>query len=186
MIDVPQKIGVSFAVEGAARDDIVRLNKVIADGFGSQVRFGGGGNSEPHVTVALGETGQEDVALVIALVDQVVRELEPFTMRFGPIGRETVTGRYVLADIVVDAAVLQWRHRLRERIAGHLSGLGRMTDEPHLTLAVVEDHHEAVDRILGAWDAQIADCRVTHVDVAYAGARGAKRERIQRFTLGGS
>lgn len=186
MTDVPQKIGVSFAVEGAARDDIVRLNTVIADKFGSQVRFGVSGNSEPHVTVALGDAGEEDVALVIALLDEAVRELEPFTMRFGPIGRETVTGRYVLADIFVDAAVLQWRHWLRERIAGRLSGLGRMTDEPHLTLAVVEDHHEAVDQILGALHARIADCRVTHVDVAYAGARGTKRERIQRFTLGGS
>jgi DNA-binding FrmR family transcriptional regulator len=138
------------------------------------------------VTVALGEAGEEDVALVIALVDRAVKKLEPFTMRFGPIARETVTGRYVLADISIDATVQQWRHRLRERVSGHLSGLGRMTDEPHLTVAVVEDHHEAVDRILDAWDAGIADCRVTRVDVAYAGARGAKRERIQRFRLGGA
>lgn len=62
MSEVSQKIGVSFAVEAAAVDDIVRLNTAIAGSFGSQVRFGPDGNSRPHVTVALGDASQNALA----------------------------------------------------------------------------------------------------------------------------
>lgn len=69
----PQKIGVSFPVEGAAADDLVRLNAAIADQFGSQIWFGSDGNSRPHVTIALGEADQGALARVIALLDGAAR-----------------------------------------------------------------------------------------------------------------
>ena len=111
--------------------------------------------------------------------------MQPFRMRLGPVARETVTGRYVLAEAELPAFVRRWRSELRTRIAGHLTGQGRTTDDPHVTVAVVEGHDDGVDRLLARTDLRISDCRVTHVDVAYAGARGAKRDTIQRFTLGG-
>ena len=134
MSDVYQKIGVSFAVEGSAAADVVWLNTAITDSFGSQVRFGPDANSQPHVTVALGEADQDALARVIALVGEAARTTEPFTMAFGPIARETVTGRYVLADVYMPDPIRHRRSALRARIANHLSGLGRTTDEPHLTV----------------------------------------------------
>jgi 2'-5' RNA ligase len=179
-----QKIGVSFAVEGTAADDVVQLNTAIAGSFGSQVRFGPDGNSQPHVTIALGEAGQNALAHVITLVEKTARTTEPFLMAFGPVARETVTGRYLLADVYLPGPIRQWRSALRARIADHLSGLGRTTDEPHLTVAVVEDHDTAVDQLLSRADQRIADCRATHIDVAHAGPRGTKGTIIRRFTLG--
>ncbi|GAB3168924.1 hypothetical protein GCM10027059_32760 [Myceligenerans halotolerans] len=184
MNELPQKVGVSFAVEGAAADDLVRLNAAIADQFGSQIRLGSDGNSRPHVTIALGEADQGALARVIALLDRAVRTTRPFPMRFGPVAREIVTGRYVLADVVMPDPVRQWRRALRARIADHLSGLGRTTDDPHLTVAVVENQHDAVDQFLTRTVRRIADCQITHVDIALAGSRGAKGDVIQRFTLG--
>lgn len=184
MNDTPRKVGVSFAVEGAAADDIVRLNAAIADQLGSQIRLGSDGNSRPHVTIALGEADQGALARVIALVEKAARTTGPFSMRFGPVTREIVTGRYILADVVMPDPVRQWRRALRAKIADHLSGLGRTTDDPHLTVAVIENQHEAVDELLTRTDRRIADCQVTHVDIAHAGPRGAKGDVIQRFTLG--
>jgi 2'-5' RNA ligase len=182
--DTPQKVGVSFAVEGAAADDIVRLNAAIADQFGSQIRLGSDGNSRPHVTIALGEADQGALARVIALVDKAARTTGPFPMRFGPVAREIVTGRYILADVVMPDPVRHWRRALHAQIAEHLNGLGRTTDDPHLTVAVVENQHNAVDQFLTYTDRRIADCHITHVDIAHAGPRGAKGNVIQRFTLG--
>jgi hypothetical protein len=179
-----QKIGVNFAVEGAAADDCARLNAAIAGQSGSQIRLGSEGNSRPHVTIALGEADRDAVAQVILLVHTAVRTTGPFLMRFGPIARENVTGRYVLAGVAMPEPVHLWRRSLHARIAGYLSGVGRTTDDPHLTVAVVEEKHEEVDRLLSRGDLRIADCRVTHVDIAHAGARGAKGDVIQRFTLG--
>lgn len=175
----------SFAVEGAAHDDAARLNALITNDTSSEVRFGAEGNSAPHVTIALGEADGDDTARVVALVTHAVRKLEPFTMSFGPVEREHVTGEYVLASVVVEHAVRRWRSLLREQIARHLSGLGRMTDEPHLTLAVVEDScRKAVDDLLDRARPGISACEVTHVDVAHAGRRGVKGELIRRLTLG--
>lgn len=184
MSEVSQKIGVSFAVEAAAVDDVVRLNTAIAGSFGSQVRFGPDGNSRPHVTVALGDASQNALAHVITLVEKTARTTEPFLMTFGPVARETVTGRYVLADVYLPGPIRQWRSALRARIADHLSGLGRTTDEPHLTVAVVEGHDAAVDHLLSRADQRIAGCRVAHIDVAHVGPRGAEGTIIRRFTLG--
>lgn len=184
MSEVSQKIGVSFAVEGTAADDVVRLNTAIAGSSGSQVRFGPDGNSRPHVTVALGDASQNALAHVIALVEKTARTTGPFLMAFGPVARETVTGRYVLADVYLPGPIRQWRSALRARIADHLSGLGRTTDEPHLTVAVVEEHDTAVDELLARADQRIASCRVAHVDVAHACPRGAKGSIIRMFSLG--
>ncbi|WP_275004125.1 2'-5' RNA ligase family protein [Promicromonospora iranensis] len=183
MSELSQKMGVSFAVEGTAADDVVQLNTTIAGSFGSQVRFGQDGNSRPHVTVALGEVGQNALAHAIALVERSTRTAEPFLMTFGPVARESVTGRYVLADVYLPEPIRQWRSALHTRITDHLSGLGRTTDEPHLTVAVVEEHGTAVDELLARTDQRIAGCRVTHIDVAQAGPRGAKGTIIRRFTL---
>ncbi|MEU4387493.1 2'-5' RNA ligase family protein [Promicromonospora sp. NPDC023805] len=184
MSEVSQKIGVSFAVEGTAADDVVRLHTAIAGSFGSQVRFGRDGNSRPHVTVALGEADQASLAHVIALVEKAARTTEPFLLAFGPVARKAVTGRYVLADVYLPGSIRQWRSALRARIANHLSGLGRTTDEPHLTVAVVDEHGVAVDDLLTRADQRIAGCRVAHIDVAHAGPRGAKGSIIRRFKLG--
>ena len=183
MSDDLQRIGVSFAVEGAAADDFARLNAAIADQSGSQIRLGSDGNSSPHVTIALGSADPDALARVIALVHKAVRATEPFLMRFGPIARENVTGRYVLADVTMPESVRQWRRALHTKIADHLSGVGRTTDDPHLTVAVIEERHEEVDQLLSRRHQRIADCRVTHVDVAHAGPRGAKGSVIQRFAL---
>jgi 2'-5' RNA ligase len=183
--DALQKIGVSFAVEGTAAEDAIRLSIAITEEFSSQIRLGGDSNSRPHVTIALGEADQHAVARVIELVDEAVRTTGPFRMGFGSVARESVTGRYVLADVAIPEHVLEWRSALRNKIASDLSGLGRMTDDPHLTVAVVEDQDSAVDQFLATRNHQpIADCRVTHVDVAHAGPRGAKGSIIKRFTLG--
>jgi 2'-5' RNA ligase len=179
-----QKIGVSFAVEGLAADDFIRLNAAITDQCGSQVQLGPDGNSRPHVTISLGDTDREGLARVILIVRKAARTTEPFLMRFGAVARENVTGRYVLADVAMPAPVRQWRSALHAKIADYLSGVGRTTDDPHLTVAVVEENHEEVDQLLSRTYLRIADCRVTHVDIAHAGARGAKGNVIQRFALG--
>ena len=184
MPDASQKIGVSFAVEGTAADDVVRLNVAISEQFGSEIRFGPAGNSRPHVTIALGTANIAALADVISLVDEAVRTIEPFPMSVGPAARETVTGRYVLADAELPTLVRHWRSDLRTTIGSHMTGEGRMTDDAHLTVAVVEDHDNAVDQLLARTDLRIADFTVTHIDVAYAGARGAKGATIQRFGLG--
>jgi 2'-5' RNA ligase len=179
-----QKIGVSFAVEGTTADDFARLNTAIANQTGSQIRLGSGGNSHPHVTIALGEADRDALARVVVLVHRATRTTQPFLMKFGSVTRETVTGRYVLADVDMPARVHQWRRDLHAKIAGYLSGVGRTTDDPHLTVAVVEEDHEELDQLLSHTYLRIADCRVTHVDIAHAGPRGAKGKLIQRFTLG--
>ncbi|WP_285103995.1 2'-5' RNA ligase family protein [Promicromonospora sp. MEB111] len=185
MIDSQQRVGVSFAVEGEAADDAVRLNAALAQSFDSQIRLGAGGNSSPHVTIALGEADRAALASIIAVVDKAVRDTKPFRMSFGQVARETVTGRYVLADVVIPVQVAVWRSTLHAKITEHLSGVGRTTDDPHLTIAVVDGQESAVDRLLANHtDKPLADCRVTHVDVARAGARGAKGTVIERFVLG--
>lgn len=187
MIDGQQRIGVSFAVEGEAAVDAVRLNSVLTQRFDSEIRLRADGNSHPHVTIALGEADQVALAGIIALVDQAARETRPFRMSFGRVSREIVTGRYVLADVVIPKNVAVWRSTLRTKIAGHLSGAGRTTDDPHLTIAVVDSQDSAVDQFLALHAVRpIADCRVTHVDVAQAGPRGAKGNLIKRFALGAS
>lgn len=186
MSDDLQKIGVSLAVEGPAADDFARLNAAIADQYSSQIRLGSNGNSRPHVTIALGEADRGALARVVVLVREAARTTEPFLLRFGPVARENVTGRYVLADVAMPAPVRQWRRALHAKIADHLSGVGRTTDDPHLTVAVVEKDHEKVDQFLRHRHPRIADCVVTHVDIAHAGPRGAKGSVIQRFALGDS
>ena len=105
-------------------------------------------------------------------------------MSVGPAARETVTGRYVLADAELPILVRRWRSDLHTTIGCHLIAEGRTTDDPHLTVAVVEGHDNAVDQLLARTDLRIADAKVTHIDVAHAGARGAKGATIQRFVLG--
>lgn len=73
---------------------------------------------------------------------------------------------------------------LRTRIADHLIGQGRTTDDPHLTVAVVNGHDNTGDRLLARTDIRIADCTVTHVDIAHAGPRGAEADTIGEFALG--
>ncbi|MFD7308586.1 2'-5' RNA ligase family protein [Promicromonospora sp. NPDC059942] len=187
MIESQQKIGVSFAVEGRAAEDAVRLNAALAQSFGSQIHLGAGGNSRPHVTIALGEADEVALVSIIALVRRAVRDMRPFRMSFGQVARETVTGRYVLADVLVPEHAAAWRSTLHAKVAHHLSGVSRTTDEPHLTIAVPGDQQSTVDRFLAVHAHHpIADCRVTHVDVAHAGARGAKGDIIERFRLGAS
>jgi len=182
--DVSQKIGVSFVVNGSAADDVVRLNAAISEQFGSEIRFGPAGNSCPHVTIALGTPDKAALTCVTGLVDEAVRTIEPFRMRFGLAARETVTGRYVLSDADLPASVRRWRSDLRARIADRLIEQGRTTDDPHLTVAVVEGNDHGVDQLLARTDLRIADCKVTHIDVAHAGPRGAKGDTIQRYALG--
>jgi 2'-5' RNA ligase len=184
--DASRKIGVSFAVEGRATDDVARLNAVISEKFSSEIRFGPAGNSRPHITIALGSADPALLTHVTELVDAAVHTIEPFRMRFGLVARETVTGRYILADAVLPAAVRRWRSDLRTRLADHLIGQGRTTDEPHLTVAVVDGQDNAVDHLLAQTDVRIADCTVTHVDIAHAGPRGAKGGTIREFALGDS
>lgn len=184
MPDGSQKIGVSFAVEGTAADDAVRLNAAISERFGSEIQLGPAGNSRPHVTIALGVASAAALANVLSLVDEAVRAIGPFPMSVGPAARETVTGRYVLADAELPTLVRHWRSGLRTTIGCHLTGESRTTDDPHLTVAVVEGHDNAVDQLLTRTDLRIADAIVTHIDVAHAGARGAKGATIQRFRFG--
>lgn len=184
MSDRSQKIGVSFAVEGTAAEDAVRLNAAISERFGSEIRFGPAGNSHPHVTIALGTASIAALADVLSLVDEAARTLGPFPMRVGPAARETVTGRYVLADAELPTLVRHWRSDLRTTIGCHLAGESRTTDDPHLTVAALEGHDNAVNRLLARTDLRIPDAIVTHIDVAHAGARGAKGATIQRFVLG--
>jgi 2'-5' RNA ligase len=184
--DVSQKIGVSFAVEGRAADDVARLNAVVSEQFNSEIRFGPDGNSRPHVTIALGTADPAVLDYVTELVDEAVETIEPFWMRFGLVARETATGRYILADAVLPASVRRWRSDLRTRIADCLIGQGRTTDDPHLTVAVVDGHNNTVDHLLTRTDIRIADYTVTHVDIAHAGPRGAKGDMIRRFALGNS
>ena len=184
MNDVSKKIGVSFAVENDAADAAGRLNTAVAERFGSQILLGPTGNSHPHVTIAMGEIDPGALSLVTKLVHEACRTIEPFAMSFGPAARETMTGRYVLADVALPTTVHLWRDALRTKIANHLAGLSRATDDPHLTLAVVEGHDDAVDQLLARTDLRIADCTVTHIDIAHAGPRGAKGDTIQRFELG--
>jgi 2'-5' RNA ligase len=179
-----QKIGVSFAVEGTAADDFARLNAAIANRTGSQIRLGSDGNSDPHVTIALGEADGDALARVVVLVQNATRTTGPFLMKFGSVARENVTGRYVIADVDMPARVRQWRRDLHAKIAGYLSGVGRTTDDPHLTVAVVEGRNKEIDQLLSHTHLRIADCRVAHVDIAHAGPRGAKGGLIRRFTLG--
>lgn len=179
------KIGVSFAVEGPAADDCRFVNTAISRRFGSLVRFGDGGNSRPHVTVALGTVHVADLDQVIGVIETEAPRLRPFVLRFGPVAREHVTGGYVLADVVADDVVRVWRAGVREKVAPLMQGLGRTTSDPHLTLAVVEDHAEEIDHLLSRAPVRIADCTVTAVDVAYAGPKGAKGDLIQRFVIDG-
>ncbi|MFD7022519.1 2'-5' RNA ligase family protein [Promicromonospora sukumoe] len=175
----------SFAVEGKAADDAVHLNTALTQSFDSQIHLGADGNSLPHVTIALGEADPIALTDIVMLVDRAARNGEPFRMSFGPVARETVTGRYVLADVGIPEHVAVWRSTLRAEIAEHLIGLGRTTDDPHLTVAVVDGQESAVDQFLAVRTAEpLSDCRVTHVDVAHAGPRGAKGSVIKRFVLG--
>lgn len=186
MSDVPQKIGLSFAVEGRAADDVARLNASISEQVGSEIRFGPAGNSQPHITIALGVVDPAALTYATRLVGKDVRAIEPFRIRFGMVARETVTGRYILVDADLPVSIRRWRSDLRTRIADHLIGQGRTTDDPHLTIAVVEGSDGAVDQLLARTDLRIADCTVTQVDIAHAGPRGAKGDTIRRFALGKS
>lgn len=145
MTDNLHRIAVSFALEAGAAADAVRLNTVIAQRFESQILLGTGGNSCPHVTIALGEA--DHIALAPhRTVDE--ESTEAFRMSFSAAARETVTGRYVLADIALPQRVARWRSALRAKLAVHLSGLGRTSDTPHLTIAVIEGQALAVDQFL--------------------------------------
>lgn len=177
------KVGVSFAVEGPAVDDCAFLNAAIDQRYGSLVRFGELGNSRPHVTVALGTVEAEALDLLVAIVAEAVPRLAPFTVRFGRPARETVTGQYVMTDVLAPDAVLAWRVGVREAVSPLIHGLGRTTSDPHLTLAVVQDHYDDVDQLLARSSIRISECRVTTVDVAHAGPKGAKGDLIRRLPL---
>ncbi|GGM36249.1 2'-5' RNA ligase family protein [Promicromonospora citrea] len=179
----PLKIGVSFAVEGPAADDCALINATIDQRHGSLVRYGETGNSRPHVTIALGTIDIGDLDAVIAILAEAVPRLKPFVLRFGAPVRETVTGQYVLADVSAPVAVLSWRASVSAAIVTLMSSLSRTTGEPHLTLAVVEDHFDDVDRLLARSTARVRDCAVRSIDVAHAGAKGIKGDLIQRFRL---
>lgn len=177
------KIGVSFAVEGPASEDCVLINAGIDQRYGSLVRFGEAGNSQPHVTIALGTIDVDVLDQVIAVLAEAVPPLEPFVMRFGAPARGTVKGQYVLADVSASEAVRSWRAGVGAAIAALMISPSRTTGEPHLTLAAVEEHGDDVDRLLARSTARVRECAVRSVDVAYAGPKGVKGDVIQRFML---
>lgn len=180
------KIGVSFPVEGQARDWCLAVNGRVQTLAPGPIRFDGADrNSDPHATIALGTATPSRLEEIRELVRIACQEVGPFAAALGSPERERVTGRYLMSSVQLPLPVSTWRSRLQQKVMPLLEEPGRMTDHAHVTLAVLEDPEFAarVDELLPS--IQMAPAwLVSHVDVALSGKKGIKGSVLEAVPLG--
>lgn len=182
------KIGVSFPVEGEARDWCLEVNDRVHALVPGPIRFQGDGrNSDPHATIALGSATPSRLDEIGELVRVACENLEPFAAALAVPEIERVTGRYLMSSVHLPSSVSIWRTDLQRRITPLLEEPGRMTDHAHVTLAVIEDSELAVrvNDLLPSFPTAPA-WLVAQVDVALSGKKGVKGPVLEAVALGGA
>ncbi|GGM11702.1 2'-5' RNA ligase family protein [Micromonospora yangpuensis] len=177
------KVGVSFPVGGSARSTCVRLSDAVAAEVPVQVRLGAAGNSEPHVTVAMGLLPSSRVAAVEEATRSLLTELGgPFDMTFGPAYRETETGRYILLDVVLPDRAANWRSLIQSRLVDIYAEPSRTSATPHLTISCTEQSGAQLDGIINTAP-PIPPATVSTIDIARSGPKGIKLEVLKSIHL---
>lgn len=170
------KINISWPMHGSTSSECVTLNQRIDDVASSAVVFGGSGrNSSPHVTIAMGMVeDMKAVSHVAELLKDMLKGVNEASFYFGPAHRDSQTGRYVVCEVSMPDAWLQFRKVLKERCDRDVFvESARTSDRPHLTVAHVTSHLVEVDALLES-SPKLSPCDVHTVDIALAGAKGAR------------
>lgn len=175
------KININFPVFGNTLTDCLMLNRDISRKSVSSIRFGPDGNSSPHVTILMGDVECSNVTCLSEIVAKMARTLpSSVAAKFGKPYRETVTGRYIMANVVVPHHMAMWRLALRQALSQYFISESRMSKDLHVTLAVLETPSTTIDSYLAELpelNPSIFSC----LDISEAGAKGAKLDVISRL-----
>lgn len=178
------KVGVNFPITRPTLEACAEINKAMMALTESAVTFGVEGNSEPHVTVAMGTLERAKIDYLRTVVEKESLELPgPFMAEFGRPYRESLTGRYVVCDVVLSEAVRRWRLNLQDGLSRFFADVARVSDEPHLTLAHVDENLDCVDSYLKGCPS-LPSCEVDRVALSLAGNKGRKLKTLAEVPLG--
>lgn len=178
-----QKLSINVALQEPALSICEQINREVVRITESPIVFGVDATSVPHITIVMGHVTRESRSQLELETEHLARRMPPATLTFGPPYRERVTGRYVFSDVTGPAEFLVWRSHVRERVSHLFVEGARTTDEPHVTLAHVEDEYPAVDALL-AKAAVPLPCDMARVDLTISGAKGRRLDVLRSFALG--
>lgn len=178
------RINVNFPVLGASRVAAEALNTRLRDleDATNEVAFGPDGNSQPHLTIVLGDIRAGGLTELVDRVGYWAETLTRFTVSFGPAYREIETGCYVMADARIPDRFNNRRRELRGSVSHLFTDVGRMTSTPHLTLGYFETEWGTVDRTVRRIP-PIPDANIGSVAVTRSGQRGISGPVLAAFTL---
>ncbi|WP_330176581.1 2'-5' RNA ligase family protein [Streptomyces sp. NBC_01498] len=181
-------MGVNFPVTAHALEACSRFNAQLFSLTGSMVAFGPGGNSSPHVTIAMGtlRSGgnlRELEDAVAGALSSFPDDDSPPVMAFGPVYRESLTGHYIFADVRFSERVQKWRKETQSALAPLFVEPARTTDVPHLTLGHVSVDIDRVDAFINTSRPPIPACGIASVDISVSGSKGVKQSVLRSFDL---
>lgn len=180
------KVGINIPIVSPAAETCIEINRLINKATSGAVIFGLEGNSSPHVTIAMGLIVRSDIKELVKLLEGLVSKLDhPIRMDFSKPYRETVTGRYVLADVILDESVQQWRRFVREQLLHIFAEPARTSEQPHLTLGLAETGQSTVDQAL-VRAPEIPSCTVSRIHVSMSGPKGIKSTVLAEVPIAGT
>lgn len=183
MPDDEMKINVNFPVGGSTLAQCLVLNEEIATITHSSIRFGALGNSKPHVTLLMGNVMAAELPSVTRIVRQYASQLPGvIDADFSRPYRETLTGRYIMADVTTPMEVMEWRLSLRQAIDDYFVSEARMSEELHVTLAVLDEPSTIADGYLADLEPLPASS-FSSLDISEAGPKGAKVDVLAEVML---
>jgi hypothetical protein len=177
------KIGINFPIVSPSLEVCLEVNSRLDDIAESFVRFGDGGNSSPHVTVAMGTLNSEsDLDEIKRIMRTKAMNLpKRASMSFGGIYREILTGHYIFSDISFSHGIGEWRLEAQKILSSFFSEAARTSEVPHLTVGHISSKEGDVDSFLKHLDMMIPSCPIPAIDIAVGGPKGIKGSIIERI-----
>jgi len=173
------KICVSFPVAASALTKCIDANRLLVDEFGSAIEFGDGGNSRPHLTIAMGRLSSSQLVELVTFVVAEASLLTPFVLGIG--AAEWRADGYVVCPALVPPGAGVWRRHVQAGLSSIFGKSARVSLGGHVTLAFVDD----APRARAVPDLPlVATCEVAQVDVSLAGPRGVLSEQLHSAPLG--
>lgn len=184
MSDNQIKININFPISGPVLAKCLEINKEVANLAGSVVRFGSGGNSTPHVTLMMGTVKTANIPELERLARGYAQNLPAaIPVAFSRPYREDLTGRYVMADVSVPDQVLSWRTELQDAVKGYFVDAARMSQDLHVTLAVLDKPSPMADSYLTN-SALLPSSNFSDIEISEAGPKGAKLNVLAKVKFG--
>ena len=178
------KVNINFPITGPALARCLEVNQDIEELTESVVRFGPSGNSTPHVTLMMGTIEEVNIPEIERVIRGYSENLpSKVAAELGRPYRETLTGRYVMADVTVPSNVLIWRTELRNAVEGYFVDAARMSDDLHVTLAVLEKPSTVIDPYLST-SAELPTSNFSSIDLSEAGPKGTKLNVLAEVKFG--